>query len=79
MLYRRILGRMTLQFHKTDLQLKGGIGEQTDEVCLCCDLQRHQVQDDNPQRTDILCGSSGIIHDEDILILQNIYRRKLIG
>ena len=63
---------MTLQFHKTDLQLQRRIREQTDEVGLCGYLQGHQVQNGNLQGTDILGSSPRIVHHKDILILQNI-------
>ena len=71
-LYRRILGGMTAELHETDLQLQGGIGKQTDQIGLRRYLQGHQVQDDDAQGTDILCGCPGIVHDKDILVLENI-------
>ena len=49
-----ILGSMALQFHETDLNLQGRIGEQTDQVGLRGYFNGHQIQHDNLQRTDIL-------------------------
>ena len=67
-----ILGSMALELHKTDVELKGGVGEQTDQVCLCGNLQRHQVEDDYFQRADILRMGTGIVHHEDILMFQQV-------
>ena len=41
---RSILWGMALYLHKVQLHLQRGITQQTDQVCLCRDLQRHQVQ-----------------------------------
>ena len=76
---RRILRRMTTELHKADLQLEGGIRQQTDKVGLCRNLQRHQVENGNLQRTDVLRMGAGIIHHEDVLLLQQVYGRKPVG
>ena len=78
MLYRRVLRGMTLQFHETDLQLQRCIGQQTDQVCLGRDLQRHQVQNHDAQGTDVLGVCPGIVHDEYILLLQEIDGRQSV-
>ena len=70
MLNGRILGRMALQLHKGYVQLQRGIREQTDKVCLGGDLQRHEVEDNDTQGTNILHVSTRVVHHEDVFVLQ---------
>jgi hypothetical protein len=63
---------MALELHKNDVELKRGVGEQTDQVCLGGNLQRHQVENDYFQRADILRMGTGIVHHEDILMFQQV-------
>ena len=65
----RVLWRMALEFHKRDVELKRRVGEQTHKVSLGGDLQRHEIKDNDFQRTNILCRSPGIVHNENILFL----------
>ena len=67
---RGILRGMSLYLHKVELYLQRGITQQTDQVCLCCDLQRHQVQHHHAQRADILFRSPQRIHHEDVFLLK---------
>ena len=53
-LYRCILRGMTLEFHESHFDLKRRIREETYQVCLGGNLDRHQVEDHNLQRTDVL-------------------------
>ena len=53
-LYRGILRGMTFQLHETDFYLQGRIRQKTYQVCFRRYLQRHQVQNNNLQRTYIL-------------------------
>ena len=75
----RILARVGLHLHEMDVQLQGSVGQETDEVRLRCNLQRHQVEYDNPERTDILAVGTFVAQHEDILVLQEVYGRKPIG
>ena len=75
---RGILRRMTLQFHEGDIHLQGCIRQQTDQVRLCRNLQGHQVEDDNLQRTNILRMRPAVIHNEDILVFEDINRRQSV-
>ena len=77
-LYRRVLGRMTLQLHEVDFQLQRRIGQQADKVCLRRYLQRHQVEYRNAQGTDVLHVSTRIVHYKYVLLLQKFYGRKFI-
>ena len=76
--YRRILRCMTLDFHERDFHLKRCIGEQTHKIRLCGNLQRHQVQDNDAQRTDVLLRGAGVVKDKYILFFQQLYRRQFI-
>ena len=78
-LYRSVLGRMALELHKTDVQLQWGVREHTHEIGLSSYLQGHEVEDSDAQRTDILCGGTGIVHHKDILFLQQLYRWQQVG
>ena len=72
-LNRRILGGMTLELHETDIQLQWGVGQQTDQVCLCGYLQGHEIQDDNLQGTNVLGRCPRVIHYKYILTLKYLY------
>ena len=50
----RILRSVALYLHERDFHLERGVGEQAHEVCLGSNLQRHQVQNDDTQRADVL-------------------------
>ena len=75
----RVLGGVALQFHKTDFELQGSVRQEPYQICFRRNLQRHQVEDDNLQRTDILHVSTGIVHHEDVLMFQQLNGRKSIG
>ena len=74
----RILRRMALDFHERDFHLKRRIGEQTHQVSLRRNLQRHQVEYDEPQRADILSRGTRRIHHEYVFLLQQLYRRQSV-
>ena len=67
---RSILWGMALYLHKVQLHLQRGITQQTDQVCLCRDLQRHQVQYHHTQRTDILGLCTQGIHHQDVFLFK---------
>ena len=71
----RILGGVALEFHKTYLQLQGRIGEQPHQVGLRGNLERHEVEDDDAQRTDVLRVGARVVHHEDILLLEQFNGR----
>ena len=57
---------MALQFHKAHLYLEGRVREQPYQVGLGSNLYRHQVEDDDFQRTYVLCTCPRCINNEDI-------------
>ena len=42
-------------------------------------LDRHEVQDEQPQRTDVLTVRARRVHDEDVLPLENIRSGQIVG
>ena len=70
--HRRVLRRMALYLHERDFQLQRSIGEQAHQIGLRGNLQRHQVQDDNPQRADVLPRGARSIDDKDVFLLQQV-------
>ena len=79
MLDGRILRSVALQLHKADVELQRRVGKQTDKIGFRRYLQRHEVEDDNAQRTNILSMRTGIAHDKYILLLQQINGRQPVG
>ena len=68
---------MALYCHKGHIHLKRGIGQRTQKLQLCLLLQRHQVQNQDLDRPDILMGCPGLVHYENIFSLQNFFYWKI--
>ena len=51
---RRMFRGMSLDLHKFQFDLQGRIAEQSYEIGFRCNLQRHQIEYDHTQRTNIL-------------------------
>ena len=75
----RVLRCVTLQLHKRDVELQRGVRQQAYQVGLRRNLQRHQVQDDDAQRADVLTVGACFVHHEDVFPLQQFYGGKLVG
>ena len=75
----RIFRRVTLEFHEIHLQLQRRIGKQPHQVGFRGDFKRHEVENYDAQRTDILRMGPGIVHHEDILLLEQFDSWKLVG
>ena len=68
----RLVGR---HGHKGDLRLNRKVRQHTENIKLCILLQRHQVQNRDPQWSDLLRLRPFLIHHEDVLVLQDMLRR----
>ena len=68
-----VLGSMALQFHEVHLYLQWCVGEQSDEIGLRCYLQRHEVEHYDTQGANLLTVRPTLVHDEDVLVLQQLY------
>ena len=77
-LLRRVARRVRLRVDEVDLDLQRRIAEQAQELRLRDVLDRHEVQDEDLERTDILAVSAVGIHDEDILSLEDMSGRQII-
>ncbi len=72
MLDRGVLGSMALYLHKVKLYLQGGVTQEAHKVRLRRDLQRHQVQHNHTQRTDVLFRRTQRVHHKNVLFLQQL-------
>ena len=73
MTHRSILGLMALHCHKSHIYLQRSVGKGTQKLQFCLLLQRHQIQDQDLNRTDILMGCTGFIHHKYIFFFQNFF------
>ena len=55
MLARGVFGSMAFDRHQFQIDLKRRIAQKSGQLCLCRDLSRHQIEQQNTQGTDILC------------------------
>ena len=62
-----ILACVCLDLHQVYFKLQGTVGEQSYEVGLCGDFQRHEVEDGYAQRTDVLRVGPFVSKDEYVL------------
>ena len=74
----RILRRMAAQLHERQLNLERCVRQQTHEVGLCGDFQRHQVEHHDAQRTDVLPARTRMVENEDVLFLQQFDSRQSV-
>ena len=73
-----ILACVCLDLHQVDFKLQGTVGEQSYEVGLCGDFQRHKVENHDTQGANILRMGTCGVHYEDILLLEQINSRKAV-
>ena len=79
MLLRHVVSLVCRRLQQLQLNLQRSISQQARQLCLRIDLCRHQVQQQNVQRTDVLGHRPGIRHHEYVFLCQRIYRRKIFG
>jgi len=77
-LYRSIFGDMAAEFYEIDVDLQRRIAEQAQEVGFRGFLDGHKIQDGNLQRSDVLCIGSRIVNNENVFLLQQLYRWKFV-
>ncbi len=75
----RILGSMVFGMYQFNLDLQGRIGKQSQQMGFCGMLDGHNIQDHNALGPDILMYGPGLVHDENVFILENSSRRQIIG
>ena len=77
-LRRGVLGDVALRRNQLQLNLEGGVSQQTGKLNLRLDFLGHQVYQQNLQRADILRNSPPLGHDENVFPVENIHRRQVI-
>ena len=75
-LHRRVLAGVAPNLHKLDFHLQRRVRQDADKVRLRRNLDRHEVQNRQPQRTDILSVRPRRIHHKDILAFQQFDGRQ---
>ncbi len=68
-------GGMAGHLHEGNLRLDRKIREHPQDIKLCILLQRHEIQDGNAERPDLLGSRPGLIHHENVFRLQYMLRR----
>ena len=75
----RILGLMLGRTQKSDVDLKRRIAQQAKQLRLGGDLGRHQVDDGNLQRANVLTRGAIFGHDEDAFAFKGGAGREIGG
>ena len=67
-----ILRLMALHSHKSHINLQWCVGKRTQKLQFCLLFQRHQIQDQNLDWTDILMHGTFFIHHKYIFSLKDL-------
>ena len=70
---------MALHLEQLQLHLQGCVAQQPCQLGFGDDFGGHQVQKENLQRADFLRQGAALLHHEDILALQHLFRRQVVG
>ena len=71
MVSRCILGDMRCGLNQIDLDLKRRVGQTAEQLRFRRDFGRHQIEQTDFQRTDVLCHGTVLCHHEYVFALQN--------
>ena len=74
-----VLGFVGGDHHQFQVHLQGGVAQQAAELGFGDDFGGHQIQKHDLQGTDVLGLGPSLLHDEDILILQDSGGGQVIG
>ena len=66
-----VLGDVAEGVEQLHLYLQRGVGQLPQQLGLGHDLRRHQIQDQQLQRADVLVHGPVLCHDKDIFALQS--------
>ena len=72
-------GRMAGRLEQGHVDLQRRVGQQPGDLGLGGDLGRHQIQDQDLQRADVLGGRPLPVHDEDILLIEGVVGGERFG
>lgn len=79
MILGRVFGVIGLCLDQINLDLDRRIGQAAQDLRFRYDFERHQIEQRNAQRTDVLCGSAVLGHDEYVFAFQYGARRQTVG
>ena len=79
MLLRRVLGLVGLSADEGQLDLQGGISQDSRDLRFGLDLFGHEIEKHDTQRTDVLGNGSRLGHHKDIFIGKGLHGRQIIG
>ena len=79
MLFGGILGFMSGNHHQLQMDLQRRITQNTAQLGFRDDFCRHQVQQHDLQRTNMLGLCPGLFHNENVFVLKNTGSRQIIG
>ena len=68
-----------LGLDEVDLDLNGRVGQAAQDLRLGHDLERHQIENGDAERTNTLGRRAVFGHNEDIFALENRTRRQAVG
>lgn len=74
-----VFGNMAAHLQQFNVALDGRVAEQPQQLGFGFNLFRHQVEDGDVQRTNILAVSALLIHDKDVFFLKNSRGRQCGG
>ena len=76
---RRVLALVRLGVHERDVDLQRRIGEKAHELRFRFHLGRHEIQDGDLQRADVLRERPLVAHNENILLLERRISGYILG
>ena len=76
---RRVFGMIGLGLDEVDLDLNGRVGQTAQNLRLGHDLERHQIENGDAERTNALGRRAVFGHNEDVFALENRTRRQAVG
>ena len=76
---RGIFGGVGSGLQKLHIHLKRRIAEHTQQLAFGINFFRHQIENQNPQSTDVLRACAFFGHDKDVFLLKRVPCRKVVG
>lgn len=70
-----VFGMIGLCLDQVDFNLDRRIGQAAQNLRFCYNFERHQIEQRNPQRTDVLRGGAVLSHNEYVFAFQYSARR----
>ena len=71
MVFRRVCRFMSCCLNQVDLNLDRRVGKTAENLCFRNDFGRHEIEDRNAERADVLGGRAMVRHDKDVFAFQH--------